>query len=180
MSAATPRFATRRAVSVPTQVSLRADPADAALVAALGAAAAVALPLRVGAVAKGGARVSMALGPDEWLIVSDIEGEAPALVAALAAAAAGRHATAVDVSAARVAVLLEGPGAADLIAAGCPLDLGPAAFPPGAVAGTVLAGTTVLIERRAAESWRVFVRRSYAGHVDAWLGAVAADIEAMP
>ena len=171
--------ATRRAVPVPTQVSLRADPADAALMTALAAAAGVGLPSRVGAVARSGARAALALGPDEWLIVSDVEGEAPALVAALQAAAAGRHATALDVSAARVAVLVEGPGAADLIAAGCPLDLGPAAFPPGHVAGTVLAGTPVLIERRAAESWRIFVRRSYAGHVDAWLAAVAADLEAM-
>jgi sarcosine oxidase subunit gamma len=172
--------ASSRVVSVPTQVSLRADPADAALVDALAAAAEVALPARVGGVARRGARAALALGPDEWLILSDSDGEAPALVAALEAAAAGRHATAVDVSAARIAVLLEGPAAVDLLAAGCPLDLGLAAFPPGTVAGTVLAGATVLIERLAPDAWRLFVRRSYAGHVEAWLAAVAADLGAMP
>lgn len=169
-----------RAATPPVQLALRADPADAALMAALAGAAALDLPRRVGGVARRGGRTALRLGPDEWLLVSDAEGEAAPLAAALEAAIGDRHATVVDVSAARVATEIEGPGAADLLAAGCPLDLATGAFAPGTCAATVLGRIEALIERQGEARWRVFVRRSYAGHFDAWLRAVAADLSAAP
>jgi sarcosine oxidase subunit gamma len=76
-------------------------------------------------------------------------------------------ATAVDVSANRVAFELSGPDAADVLAQGCSLDLDLMA--PGGCAQTLLARAQVILYRPDAETFGILVRPSFAGYLRAWL-----------
>jgi sarcosine oxidase subunit gamma len=97
------------------------------------------------------------LGPDEWLVVGGREADYPDAAAA------------VDVSAARICFELAGDDAEDVLAQGCSLDLHPSVFAPGRCAQTLLANTQVILQRPGAETFRIFVRPSYANHLRAWL-----------
>ncbi len=112
------------------------------------------------------------LGPDEWLLVSDESMAAP-----LEEALDGRHCAIVDVSEARAVLELSGPGAADVLASGCRLDL--EALPPGSCAQTALARAHVLMEPREGGVWRLYVGRSYAAYARAWLDDAIA-LQAIP
>ena len=117
------------------------------------------------------------LGPDEWLVVGPPDGET-ALEAQLHDALGdhvGRVAI-VDVSANRTTLELRGPRARELLEFGCPIDLHPRAFGPGRCAQTLLARANVLIWHVADEpedTWRLFVRPSFAAYVAAWLADAA-------
>ncbi len=82
------------------------------------------------------------LGPDEWLVLTPPE-RAEAAAAALRDALAGLHHAVVVVSDRMTGIRLAGGRAADVLNAGCPLDLHRSAFPPGAVTRTVLAKAPV-------------------------------------
>ncbi|MBM3542561.1 MAG: sarcosine oxidase subunit gamma, partial [Alphaproteobacteria bacterium] len=85
--------------------NLRGDPADTLFLERARQALGTALPLAPNTVAEGGAHRVLWLGPNEWLVASaDGVSAAPAL----AQAVAGLHATATDLSDARVAVTLAG------------------------------------------------------------------------
>lgn len=119
-----------------------------------------------------GNREALWLGPDEWLVVS--EGESAAAVALdLGSRLTGRHASIVDVSAARAVIELGDPTRLDLLGAGCGLDLHARSWRSGMCAQTLLARVPVLLQERD-ETTRLFVRPSYAGYVVAWLARVAA------
>jgi sarcosine oxidase, subunit gamma len=102
------------------------------------------------------------LGPDEWLIVGRELGEAE-----LCEALAGQGA-AVELSANRVALLLTGPSAREVLAGCCTLDLDERSFPPGRCAQTLLAKAPVVVERQPG-GFRLLVRPSFAAYVTAWL-----------
>lgn len=102
------------------------------------------------------------LGPDEWLLVSDKDRTGP-----LEAALAGQHCAVVDVSEARAVLELSGPGATEVLAAGCRLDLEP--LRPGSCAQTALARAHVLLEPRQGGVWRLYVGRSFAAYARAWI-----------
>ena len=126
--------------------------------AAVAGALGLALP-EVPNTAAGGA---LWLGPDEWLVVSDADIAVP-----LEEALAGQHCAVVDVSEARAVLELSGPGATDVLASGCRLDL--QALRPGACAQTALARTHALLEPRGGGVWRLYVGRSFAAYARAWL-----------
>lgn len=105
------------------------------------------------------------LGPDEWLVAGDVD------VAALEA----RGALVVDVGHARAVLTLGGPGARDVLARGCPLDLDTRAFPVGGCAQSRLARLSVLLHRRAVDRFDLYVGRSYAVACWQWLVAAAAE-----
>ena len=102
------------------------------------------------------------LGPDEWLVVSDADPAGP-----LEEALEGQHCAVVDVSEARAVLELSGPGAMEVLASGCRLDL--EALRPGACAQTALARAHVLLERREGGVWRLYVGRSFAAYARAWI-----------
>jgi len=139
-----------------SRLSLRAP---AASVAALSKALGVALPVRPKASATLGGRHALWLGPDEWLIVD----EALADLAALCRPVKALHA-AVDVSHRNTAILVSGPGAADVLNAGCPQDLSLAAFPAGACSRTVFGKIEVVMLRTADDAFRVEVWRSFSDY----------------
>ena len=102
------------------------------------------------------------LGPDEWLLVSGED-----IVGPLEDALEGQHCAIVDVSEARAVLELSGEGAIDILASGCRLDL--ETLRPGACAQTALARAHVLLEPREGGVWRLFVSRSFAVYMRAWI-----------
>jgi len=97
------------------------------------------------------------LGPDEWLVLGGREED-------FAGAAA-----AVDVSADHVAFELSGARAVEVLGQGCSLDLDAAVFSPGGCAQTLLARAGVILHRVGEDTFRIFVRPSFAPYVRAWL-----------
>lgn len=97
------------------------------------------------------------LGPDEWLVIGRREAD-------YADAAA-----AVDVSASRVCLELAGKDVEEILAQGCSLDLHPSVFAPGRCAQTLLAKAQVILERTDEETFRIFVRPSFAPYVREWI-----------
>jgi sarcosine oxidase subunit gamma len=144
------------------QVGLRLRPPFPAYLAG------IPLPLTANLVAATGPLRVLWLGPDEWLVVG--EGEAPDLLPRLERAVADRRAALDDLSSSRTVIDLRGPGARDLLAAGCGLDLHPRAFTPGQCAQTLLARVPVILDHiDDAPHYRLLVRRSYARWLIDWL-----------
>jgi len=97
------------------------------------------------------------LGPDEWLVLGGREEDYPDAAAV------------VDVSANRVCLELSGDDVEDVLAQGCTLDLHPSVFASGRCAQTLLARAQVIPHRTSEESFRIFVRPSFAPYLRAWL-----------
>jgi sarcosine oxidase subunit gamma len=86
------------------------------------------------------------LGPDEWMIVA-AAGTETALATRLAAATAPHGGTVTDVTESRTTITVSGPRARDVLAKGCPLDLHPRKFNPGACAQSLVARVGVILLR---------------------------------
>lgn len=146
------------------RLSLRGD------AAAMGAAFGIELPARPGGVAVAGSRTALWLGPDEWLLLAQPSSLDPK-------AAAGTGAV-VDIGHRQVGLVLEGPGAADALATGCPLDLHLTVFAPGTCTRTVFGKSEVVLWRVGAQHFHVEVARSFAAYVHARLTGAAQELEA--
>jgi len=146
---------------------LRGDEGVQAAAAALG----VTLPAEACRAAVQAERAALWLGPDEWLLLAPAD-EA-GLGAQLTQSLAGRPHSLVDVSHRQVALLVHGEHAATLLAAGCPLDLDPAAFPVGMCTRTVLSKAEVVLWRTASDQFRIEVWRSFARYVTQFLDEAA-------
>lgn len=114
------------------------------------------------------------LGPDEWLIGTG-DADADALAAALDADLGGTAHAVVDVSHRNVGIDVSGTHAAILLNAGCPLDLGEAAFPGGSATRTLLGKSEIVLIRwpGAAPRYRVECWRSFATYVHDFLKEAA-------
>lgn len=120
-----------------------------------------------------GDRAALWLGPDEWLLIAP---EDSTDSAALQAALGQRPHSLVDVSHRQLAIEVSGAHAATLLAAGCPLDLDPRAFPVGMCTRTMLAKAEVILWRTGPEVFRIEVWRSFAPYVAAFLEEAARGI----
>jgi sarcosine oxidase subunit gamma len=151
--------------------NLRGNPADAQFAQAVLQHTGLHLPLRANTASIDPQRQLLWLGPDEWLLkVSDRQGEA--IAAALRAALSGSHSAVVDVGHGSTTLTLRGPGAAELLARGCPLDLHPRAFGAGALAQTHVAKASVtLLCLAPSDHFELTVRRSFADYLFRWLCA---------
>jgi sarcosine oxidase subunit gamma len=142
--------------------SLRVAPA---LLAQMPVVAGLSLDMAINRCSNAGARTAMRLGPDEWLL-SGPESETAQIAGDVGAALGGRHHALFDVSHRQVALCVAGPGAAAMINAGCPLDLGPQAFPAGSATRTLLGKAEIILSRPgAAPSFEVECARSFAPYV---------------
>lgn len=126
----------------------------------------------------GGAR-ALWLGPDEWLLAFPREAASNTL-AALAPALAGLHHALVPVGERFVGIGLAGARARDALAALCPLDLHPRAFPPGRVVRTLLGKVEVVLHRpeteaAAGDGFELHVGRSMAPYAWRCLEVAAAE-----
>jgi len=151
------------------QLNIRLDAKGAAL-DAVGLALGLPLPVEPNTAVRVGELTALWLGPDEWLVVGapgtqrDLEGR-------IRAAAGEEPVSVTDVSAQRTTLLIAGPGARDLLAHGCSLDLHPRVFGPGRCAQTNVARAQVVLVARdqPGSGFWVLVRSSFAGYFTDWL-----------
>lgn len=141
--------------------------------ATLGDAFGLQLPVRPMQAAIAGDRAALWLGPDEWLLIAPGSRAAADVVAPLVRHLHGKPAALVDVSHRNTALIVEGRRAAELLNAGCPLDLGSEAFAVGMCARTLFAKAEIVLWRQAPERFHVEVWRSYAPYVASLLAEAA-------
>ena len=149
-------------------LNLRADCSDNDCVEALESQLGQSLPTTPNTLSEGEHRIYW-LGPDEWLILTDLA-QVRLLVEKLRQAADGKHVALNDVSGGQIALRLDGTGVRDLLAKGCTLDLHPRVFTAGMCAQSGLAKANVLIGLAGqAESFDIVVRRSFSDYLLRWL-----------
>ncbi len=163
------------------QLALRADPADAALMARLAETLGARPPTEPNTtvISADGTRHVVWLGPDEWLILGE-PGTAPVLESGLRAAIGDARGTVVDVSANRTTISVSGPRARDLLAFGCSIDLDERRFKPGMCAQTLLSRANVIIVPvgpAVEPAFRILVRPSFAAYLVAWLTDAAVGLD---
>lgn len=114
------------------------------------------------------------LGPDEWLIGA-AEAEADVVAASVEHELGGRAHSLVDVSHRNVGIDVSGERAAIALNAGCPLDLGDAAFPEGSATRTLLGKAEIVLIRRSGPvpRYRVECWRSFATYIHGFLQEAA-------
>jgi sarcosine oxidase, subunit gamma len=128
-------------------------------------------------------RMATRIGPDEWLLLAP-EADAEMIAAELSAALKDQHHALVDVSHRNIALAVSGPAAADVLNAGCPLDLHPDHFPPGMATRTLLGKCEILLFRidtgaaGTVRSYRIECWRSFATYVSAFLNESAREFHA--
>jgi sarcosine oxidase, subunit alpha len=152
-----------------TQINLRVRRGSAGLAAAEGVLG-LTLPGRTGDVTRGDDLEVLALGPDEFLVLSG-PGHARELDAGLRAAVSG-DGSVVDVSSARTVVRISGPRARDVLRHGTSINLDRLA--PDTCAQTLLAQCAVILLGEGVpgaedDLIRIFVRSSFAAHLATWL-----------
>ena len=149
------------------RLSLRVRPED---VAGLSGSLGLDLPMKPKTSATANGRTALWLGPDEWLVIGEVNGGLMQ-----AAANSGALHSAVDVSHRNTAILVSGPGAANAINAGCPQDLSLKAFPVGACSRSILGKVEIVLLRTAEDALRVEVWRSFSDYAFGLLSEGARD-----
>jgi sarcosine oxidase subunit gamma len=129
------------------------------------------LPLSPNSTQESGERTVCWLCPSEWLITCSGDDEQP-LASQLREGLRSLFASVVQIGGGQTVFCLEGAGARELLAKGCPLDLHPRVFTIGQCAQTHVAKTSVLL-RPTAGGIELVVRRSFADYLWQWLEAAA-------
>ena len=120
-------------------------------------------------------RAALWLGPDERLLLGE-ESSASDTTSRLQQVLQQQPHSLVDVGHRQVALAITGREAATVLAAGCPLDLDPGAFPVGMCTRTVLAKAEIVLWRRADDSFHLEVWRSFAAYVSGVIAEAALDL----
>lgn len=156
-------------------VNLRGNAEDAAFCAAVSQALGVALPVQACTTADNGIQRVVWAGPDDWFVIGP-KGEAEAIVARLRASLTGLHHAVTDVSSGYTVLHLAGVPVREVLAQGCPLDLHPRVFQPGASAGSHFFKASIwLWQTDAAPTYELLVRRSFMGYVGLMLERCTAE-----
>ena len=153
-------------LKIPEIIELRGSPNDAFLSAAqkiIGAR----LPLASPETAKSDGLICFWMGPDRWWLV----GEGSELPSAheLRRTLAAFDASVVEIGAAFAAISVRGDRAQDILSKGCTIDLHPRTFQADQVVQTNLAKVQVALQKIDEETYRIFVRRSFAEYLWMWL-----------
>ena len=114
------------------------------------------------------------MSPDELLLLCPYD-EVQTRLRALTKALAKTHALAVNVSDARALFRVSGPGARDVMAKLCPVDLSPEAFRPGMFRRTRMAQIPAAFWLEDEDSFRIVCFRSVARYAFDLLKTAAAD-----
>lgn len=133
----------------------------------LGAAIGMALPDTPNTVVSGSTHHAWWLGPDEWLLVSNLgtdpnAGRDDGLERTLRTRLAGRFASVVDVSSGYTMFEITGSRARPALQKGCPLDLHPRVLPVGMCAQSHYFKAGIIVRPVDDDAFEVIVRRSYA------------------
>jgi sarcosine oxidase subunit gamma len=129
-------------------------------------------PSQLGPAAEGDMRAALWLGPDEWLLIAG-GADVATIGDVLESVLEGTAHSLVDVSHRQVGLIAEGPAAARVLNAGCPLDLDPHAFPVGFATRTVFDKVEIVLWRRAEDAFHIEVWRSFAPHLAGSLAEAA-------
>jgi heterotetrameric sarcosine oxidase gamma subunit len=118
-------------------------------------------------------RLACCVRPERWLLVAERTSGAPhGALHEACVAVVGDIGAVTDLSAARRAWRLHDPQARHKLAAGCRLDLDPAAFPPGRATVTLIAQVPVMVVS-VDGGWLLMAPSSMGEHLDDWLRHVA-------
>jgi sarcosine oxidase subunit gamma len=126
-----------------------------------------------------GARATLWLGPDEYLLLGGINGlevageESQAAAGALELALRDKPHALVDISHRQFALEVSGAHAATILNGGCPLDLDLSEFPIGMCTRTVFAKADIVLWRTREDAFHVEVWRSFGGYVSGLLYEIA-------
>jgi sarcosine oxidase, subunit gamma len=127
----------------------------------LGEALGVKLPTEPCTCNRADGLTAMWLGPDEWLVLAPPGAELRQRLASTDAASS----SAVDISHRNAAIVATGPRSAEILSAGCPLDLSLSAFPVGACTRTILAKAEIVLQRAGEDRFHIECWRSFAQYV---------------
>jgi len=131
----------------------------------------IALPAPSGPATGNGGAFTFALGPDEWLLRTPLPDEDEWL-RRLAAALAGRPASAVLVSDAYGVLQVAGPDTLDVLVQATGVDLDPETFPTGCVTRTAFAKVSAILHRiDDRPAFDIYVDSSLADYAAKWLEA---------
>ena len=152
--------------TIATAWNVQGDAKSASLNAEMRRIAGVTLPAIANTTSRGDGVVALWLGPQSWLLAAgaaarlgDFSGARDAINAAGGAL--------FDVSASRIAYVVDGPRAAEVLAAGCPLDFHPRAFGEGFCRQSLYGRVPALFYRhRDPPGCTLLVARSFAH--DTW------------
>ena len=162
------------------QIGLRGDVADQTFLEATEKALGFALPLTPNTTTGKASKSAFWLGPDEWLITTAPDA-APKLLVSLTDKLTDQHVAVFDVSDSRTIIEISGINARDVLMKGCNIDFHPRHFGPGQCAQSTLALAHVLVhqtalnKRTGAPTYHVYVHRSFAEYLWAWLEDAAAE-----
>ncbi len=158
------------------RLSLRGGPQ---VLAAASDAFALQLPQQACRAAEGDARAALWLGPDEQLLLVQ-QSDWDATLGALTRRLAGLPHALVDISQRQMALQVTAPQVANILSAGCPLDLHPDAFPIGMCTRTLFFKAPIVLWRTAADAFHLEVWRSFVPYVQQLLRVVAREYEVSP
>lgn len=148
-------------------VNLRGNADDVAFCAAASHALGLALPVQPCTTATNAVCRVVWAGPDDWFVIGP-KGQADSITSPLRAALAGMHHAVTDVSSGYNVLHLGGAPVRDVLAQGCPLDLHPRVFKPGASAGSHFFKASIwLWQTDESPTFELLVRRSFMGYF--WL-----------
>lgn len=150
------------------KIDLRGNPSDRAFMSAVGRSLDILLPTEPCTSIQQQDKSALWLGPDQWLITCPRD-QTIDVIGKLDKALGSVHSATTDVSVGRIVIRLTGPNVRDVLAKGCPLDLHEREVKLGYVAGSVLAKITALIHLQDDEAIDLYVGRSFADYIWAWL-----------
>jgi sarcosine oxidase subunit gamma len=145
--------------------TVRFDQADDETVGEIAALTGLRLEATARAVRAGG-HTALWLGPGDWLVRFASDASVPTQWRRSPSA----RCVAIDTSDLWSVVRVQGACSRHVLAMGSTLDLDAARFPVGAAAVTQLARIRALLHHVEADAYDVYVERSYAAYVWAWLG----------
>ena len=138
--------------------------------AAAGKVYGIKLPAKVGQMSRGAVRSCLCLGPEEWLLLAPAE-QKKGIIADFAAIESTLPHSLVDVSERQVGLHISGPGATEVLNAGCPLDL--ENMPAGTGTRSLLDKAQITLIKVADDDFQLEILRSYAPFVWELLETVA-------
>jgi sarcosine oxidase subunit gamma len=165
---ASPRFALSEAPPAARFILRGAE----AVRVACGMAFGVELPSHLGPAGEGAERAALWLGPDEWLLIAD-GADAADLGGVLESVLDGTAHSLVDVSHRQIGLIANGPAAARVLNAGCPLDLELKAFPVGFATRTLFDKVEIVLWRGAEATFHIEIWRSFAFYLTGSLAEAA-------
>ena len=114
------------------------------------------------------------LGPDQWLLTSDVK-TADDSISHIDATLSGQLYAATDMSSSNVCFVLSGPAARTVLAMGCGIDMHSSAFTPGQCVHTRFANVLLFIVAVEDNSFDLYVDRSHARYLSRWIHAAGED-----